>query len=253
MKVRKTTLILPVAGLLAGLGLSYLVPARYSAAAIVALSETSTEAGVPEIHRALAEFFSANISELLSDASLSMLIQDPRVGIYQSQRDHVSVESAIAKTRDAIRIDVADSPSPAQSTYRISYTGGAEDQATKMVNAMITRLIQGHTSAFRTLANEQDKALQAQIAELKARLAALEDRAGVKPALPVRPAATHDISPEWTAMMNAGPAPRITREQVVFEVLEAPTAEKVFPIPFVFTIGGATLGVIAAIFVSLVR
>lgn len=251
MKIRKTTLILPVAGLLGGLGLSYLVPARYTAMAIVALRETATETSVPEAHRALAEFFSHNLSEFLSDASISLMIQS--VGIYKPERDQGSIEAAIARTRDAIKVAVADSPSPFLSAYSISYTGASEDTTSKMVNAMITRLIQGHVSALNDLASERDKTLKAQIAELKARVAALEDRAGVKPPQPRRAPEVRDLSPEWSSMMNAGASARLLQEQVVFDILEAPAVKKVFPNTFAFMIGGAALGVISAIFVSIVR
>ena len=164
--------------------------------------------------------------------------------------ERTSVESAIAKARGDIIVSIADAPTPAFSAFRIGYTGSDEKTAVGMVDGMIAQLIQGHAMDLRPalegVAEARDRALQKEIGELKGRLFILESRLGISEKRPTPAPATAPIvpSPEfsstWALMMNLAPGDNS------MEVLETTSAQKVFPNPVWFSVGGALLGLLLA-------
>ena len=96
--------MLTVGGALTGLALSFAI-LQYTAAGVAGMADQTTGSQTSEIHRIMVDEFSRKMSDALSDPSLSMIIQDPKVGLYKTQ-DSQSLESAIARTREAIQVSV---------------------------------------------------------------------------------------------------------------------------------------------------
>jgi len=161
MKLLKLTLPLTLAGLLAGLGVSFLVTPRYVATGVVALTNQASEALAPEILRRMRQDFELDLS---------------------------------AQAGEAVHVKPLDQ---SNSTFLIQATDSDRRGATGLANAVITGLIQRHNSKIADLikadSEQRDKAVEARIAELQTRLATLEARVGVSlhkdlaPAVPLGP------------------------------------------------------------------
>jgi hypothetical protein len=161
----RLALVLGVVGILAGLLSSYLVTPRYTSRAVVRFSEA---------------FLPAE-QETLSRTSLSSIIQDPRLDLYPSERERVPLEDVIERMRRRdIQIAPVALPMPgltSQSAFEISFTYPDPVKARQVVQVFITRFMESDLT--RTRKSRDASRDQAEISQLKARIAALEQRAGI--------------------------------------------------------------------------
>ena len=95
----KLALILSVAGLLAGFGISFLVTPQYVSTAVMTHHSGREGAG-----SSLPEDLLRSENEILSRTSLKSIIQDPRLELYSKERCCMPLEDVIEKMRKDIRI-----------------------------------------------------------------------------------------------------------------------------------------------------
>lgn len=232
MSFPKTALVLTAFGLLAGFAVSSLVTPRYVATAVVQLKDQTSEAQTPEMRHRMAEDFQLNVAHVMSSETISMLVQDPRLNLYKSERVNTPIEQVIAEARQAIRIAPVE---PDSSAYRVDVAYPDRRLALQFANAIVTVLIARHSNEMRDLiaaqAVERDQALEARIAELETRLAALEARLRATP--------HSETTSAFSGVHIASP--------VELVVLDAPTVRKEFPNSLAFTLTGGGIGFLIAV------
>jgi hypothetical protein len=119
--------------------------------------------------------------QILSRTSLSRIMMDPRLDLYQSERSREPLEDVIEtmRTRD-IRITSMGTG----SAFTISFAYRDPTKAHDTVQTLLTRFQQANLVRERTEANVIRLGSRDQIAGMEARIAVLERRLGIPPSAP---------------------------------------------------------------------
>jgi len=107
----KVALVLGVAGLLVGLGVSFLVKPRYVSTSVMTFEST------PGSTLAVRDQFVACQSEVLSRTSLASMITDPRLDLYQKERQRRPIEDVTEDMKRNIQINAVDVPRGGDGQY----------------------------------------------------------------------------------------------------------------------------------------
>ena len=173
----KLALILSLAGLVAGLGVSMLVSPRYVSSAEMQFTYAPLAPSAPRqnLHERLLEME----REILSRTSLSGIIQDPRLDLYLRARDRMPLEDVIEqmRTRD-IQIQSLGSGSD-YVPFTITFTYPDRLKAQDTVQALVTKFTDINMVMQSTTAQIKQRRSDDQIYRLEARIATLEKRLGV--------------------------------------------------------------------------
>jgi hypothetical protein len=178
----KLALVLSLAGLLIGLGISYVVTPTYISAAVMRYVPGPLTGSTPADSRNLSERLMQSENEILSRTSLASIIADPRLDLYKEERSSQPLEDVIEKMRTrAIRIRVVGS---AQNYLAFEITFAYRDRikAMRTVQALITKFIETNLTSQRNQAQVKQAAASDHIYRLEERIAALEKRLGIPPA-----------------------------------------------------------------------
>ena len=136
----KLALLLSVAGMLVGFGVSFLMTPRYVSTAVMTYEETSN---ATDVNPTLREHVLAVQNEVLSRTSLSFLIQDPRLDLYPEERRKMPLEDVIDRMRQRdikIRIlDLAHGDSQNYWALEVSYSYRDPHKAQATVQTLLTR------------------------------------------------------------------------------------------------------------------
>jgi len=182
-EIPKPALLLPLIGLVAGFLTSFLIAPRYVSTAVMALQELSGDPDRSKIHHNLIEFYLACQGEVTSRSSLSALIQNPSVNLYEEERQKLPLEDVIEKMRHEVQVTIEDRPGyPRETTtvFRIRFVYPNPFKAQAATQLLITRFID--TAQRRILAreyNDTPPGAVTRIEQLEARVAELEKRAGI--------------------------------------------------------------------------
>jgi hypothetical protein len=164
----------------------------------------------------MVDLFSHTMSKVLSNESISNMIQDPQVNLYNSMRDRITIETAITQARAVIQISMDDPISPSVIPFRVTFTSSDGAAAVKLLSRMTASLIQIQLDPLPALAVNSDADFEARIGNPPASMADLEPR-------------------------------RKIPGRVTLEPLELPmAATREFPNPIIFTLTGGFLGLLLA-------
>jgi LPS O-antigen subunit length determinant protein (WzzB/FepE family) len=182
----KLALLLSVAGMLAGWGISFLVTPTYISQATLQITPKQVSEGVDRttINQELAERIGQMQQEILSRTSLSRMITDPRLDLYKDQRASQPLENVIEtmRTRD-IHITIDSLPGMRRaSAFQISFQYPDRTKAHDTVQTLITKFQEANLGQQRALASVNQQRSRDQIDKMEARIAVLEKRLGIPPA-----------------------------------------------------------------------
>jgi len=127
----KLALILSVAGLGAGLAISFMVTPRYVSRAGMAFEGSASSAD-------FREFLMQCENEVLSRASLKGVIQDPRLDLYPEERAGTPLEDVIETMRRSIMIRL-DGHGSARLSFHIDFSYRDPVKAQLTVQALMVR------------------------------------------------------------------------------------------------------------------
>jgi hypothetical protein len=235
----KLALTLSLAGLLTGLGASFMATPRY----------TSTAELVNEEHRAgsatAVDQFLASKAVLLSRPWLSLMIQEPQLQLYRQDLAKAPLEDVIEKMRRDLQIAVV-SQSDRAVFFRIAFTYGEPLKAQATVQEVISRFYDENTrqqhqdrQASPPMGNEER--LERQMAQLESRIAVLEERTGVARA-------------QAPASVVTAPA-TVPEDAIGMAVVDAPSlpTRPVYPDRYMFMATGFGAGFALAIVIAIFR
>jgi hypothetical protein len=192
----KLALVLSIAGLVSGLGVSFAVTPRYVSSATMIFIQP---AGSPPSD--LRDVAAEMRQEILSRTSLSRIIQDlaapaprrdlaaqaplrngpaPRLELYESERVNTPLEDVIEKMRTDLDIKIAE-PGP---TIDVKFAYRDPVKAQNTVQVVVAQLQEANLDRQRLTANLKRQRSDDQIDRLEARIAALEQRLGIPPSPP---------------------------------------------------------------------
>jgi uncharacterized protein involved in exopolysaccharide biosynthesis len=169
----KLALLLSIAGLLAGLGVSFVVAPRYVSRSTLMLIATpgSPESDVRPVAIELQQ-------ENLRRTSLSAVIHDPRLNLYPEERAKRPLEDVIEQMRDQdIRITIA---APGSTAMTISFAYRDPQKARNTVQVLVTKLIDANLVRQRERSYFMQARTGNQVDRLEARIAAIEKRLGIQ-------------------------------------------------------------------------
>jgi hypothetical protein len=128
----KLALMLSIAGLLAGLAISFVVTPRYVSEAAMAFEGSADGAN-------FLEYLTQCENEVLSRTSLKGVIQDPRLDLYPEERAGTPLEDVIETMRRRnIRIRL-DGRGPGRLSFHIDFTYRDPVKAQRTVQALLVR------------------------------------------------------------------------------------------------------------------
>lgn len=174
----KLALLLSLAGLLAGLGVSFLVAPRYISEAALLL-EPATGSPQTDLRPSAARLQQA----VLTRTSLAGIILDSRLDLYPEDRSHTPLEDVIEtmRTRD-IQIHIL-----APGTLAIGFAYRDRDKARATVKALIAKFEEANLKLQNVPADVKTGRSSDEIDRLETRIAVLEKRLGIEspPAEPI--------------------------------------------------------------------
>ncbi len=181
--VPRAAWLLPVVGLAAGWGISFLVTPAYVSAATMEFVGVASPANPAAIHHDLVEFFMLCQFEVLSRTSLSAVIQSPGLNLYSGERRQEPLEDVIESMRRSLNVKIVDRPGYARERHTVfeiafSYPDPAKAQIT--TQHLITRFLD--VAIEKQKSPEVLAAARAQVgatAALEARIGVLERRLGI--------------------------------------------------------------------------
>lgn len=234
----KLALILSAAGLLAGLGVSFVVTPRYISQAVLTFDATSTP---KDSRRNLNEYFVQLENEILSRTSLSAIIQDPRLDLYRRERVRTPLEDVIEKMRtEDIQIGTATPGSVNRESLAVQISFGYSDRikAQQTVQALITKFQDLNLTRQRVAAYTKRGRTYDDVDRMEQRIAVLEKRLGIQSPAP-------------------GPLdfPAAPVEGTNLDVLDPPglPVYPVYPNRYTFMLTGFGAGFISALVVAVFR
>jgi hypothetical protein len=208
----RLALLLSTGGLLTGLGVSFVVTPQYVSTCTLMLIATpgSPEPDVRPVALELQQ-------GILTRASLSAVIHDPRLNLYPRERAKMPLLDVIEQMRSQdIRISIAAAGSTAMM---ISFAYRDPQKARDTVQVLLTKLIDANLVRQRARSSLMQARTGTQVDRLEARIAAIEKRLGITtvpseplnrfaginldvldpPSLPVKP-----VSPDRSIFMLYG-------------------------------------------------
>jgi uncharacterized protein involved in exopolysaccharide biosynthesis len=177
----KLAVILSITGLAAGFALSFLMTPVYISRAEMQLNTfaRSSDPG-PDLTQRLLQMQ----QQALNRASLSTIIQDPGLDIYDSERAHMPMENVIERMRRNIRIQMM--PSAKENVrFFILFSYQDPEKARATVQALVARFIDANQKTANT--DQQRERSYLEVARLEARVAGLEKRLGIASPSPLQP------------------------------------------------------------------
>ena len=221
----KLALLLSIAGLLSGLGVSFAVPPRYLSTGTIRVEQGSRS--VPGDSRgALLEFQ----QEALSRTSLAILITDPGLDLYPNERKTMPLEDVIEKMR---RDDIRTKTIWPDSAFEINFAYRDRVKAQRAVNRLLAHLIETNLQS-----REAQSRVPDEINLLKARIAVLEKRLGI-------PSSAPEFGDQFAARSDG------IRVQVVAPPSLAVTA--ISPDRYKFMLRGFGIGFAIAVMIAIFR
>lgn len=174
----KLAVILSLAGLGIGFGVSWLVTPRYVSTAEMQMvyGPLAPLEGRVNLRERLIQME----QEILSRTSLSQIIQDPRLDLYPGERAHEPLEDLIERmrTRDlTIRVEAATSE---YVPFTITFGYSDRIKAQQTVQVLMTRFMDSNFVMQSTTARVKSYQYADQIDRMEARIAALEKRLGIQ-------------------------------------------------------------------------
>jgi uncharacterized protein involved in exopolysaccharide biosynthesis len=170
----KLALLLSVAGLLAGWGVSFLITPSYVSEATLVLTQ---KPGSPPT--GLLPDIGAMELQVQSRTSLSAIIRD--VDLYRSERRRQPLEDVIETMRTR---DLRIGPSGTPAAFTISFTASDPAKAHDTVQALVTQFVDANVERQGAPAYVKRQRTYDQIDGMEARIAALEKRLGMPPTPP---------------------------------------------------------------------
>ncbi len=237
----KLAVLLGAAGLLIGGGISFLVTPRYVSTAELTFEYNPLSATPTASRPNLREWFLMSRVEILSRTSLSRVITDPRLDLYQRDRARWPLEDVIQNmTRD---IQITESPGNDDSRYlhlRVAFTYRDPHKAQWVVQTLITKFQESNLARQRDTYNLVHQLRSDEIGQLETRIAVLEKRLGIPASSPV-PARESPVEP-----FSPG---------IFVGVLDPPSLPEaaVYPDRVRFAATGFAAGVAAALIIAIFR
>jgi uncharacterized protein involved in exopolysaccharide biosynthesis len=182
----KLALLLSVAGMLAGWGVSFLVTPTWISTATLQITPKQFSENIDRttINQESAERFGQMQQEILSRTSLSRIITDPRLNLYQDERASQPLEDVIEtmRTRD-IHITIDQLPGQRRaSAFSISFAYRDRTKAHDTVQTLITKFQEANLTTQRNQQNIlKHQRTNDQVDRMEARIAVLEQRLGIPP------------------------------------------------------------------------
>ena len=228
----KLAFLLSAAGVIAGLGVSFLLTPRYVSTAVLAATADSG----PHVREQLL----ACQQEVLSRTSLSFMIEDPRLDLYQKDRATTPLEDVVEKMRRNIRITAIERTANADTTYlpfEIQFSYSDPRQAQRVVQTIVTRFNETYVYRARAAFVKKQQPPD-QIAAMEARIAVLEQRLGIAHTPAVR---GNEVASEVSG--------------TTLEVLDAPSlpASPAYPNRVAVVLAGLFSGFTLAVVIALLR
>jgi uncharacterized protein involved in exopolysaccharide biosynthesis len=241
----KLALMLSAMGLLAGLAASYVVTPRYTSTALLAYED---EGGSAAGGQSPAEHVMEIENVVLSRTSLSNLILNPRLALYQEDVAKAPIEDVVEKMRPNIQVTDVNSGGRAM-VFRIGFTYRSPEKARAAVYAMVARFMEENTALQRrqsllSQATPPEEPLLRRIAQLESRVADLEKRVGVAP--------TNVASGNSPAVVLAGAAYGSRLNIVVIDPPNLPV-NPIYPDRTAFVVTGFVAGFVFAIVIAIFR
>lgn len=233
----KLAIALGVGGMLAGLGISFLVTPQYVSTASMQLG--SAYRGTPAANKSLTEHLMQLEQEILSRTSLSQIIKDPRLDLYARDRVHTPLEDVIERMRTKdIGIRILPATSNKYAAFSVSFIYSDRLKAQQTVQALMTRFMDANLAHERASADLRQQYSVDEIDRLEVRIAAIEKRLGMPSEQGVGP----DISAARDTSLN-------------LDVLDPPSLPitPISPNRATFTATGAGTGLACAILIALFR
>ncbi len=236
----KLAVLLGVAGLLIGGGISFLVTPRYVSSADLTFEYNPLSATPAASRPSLPEWFLMSRNEVLSRTSLSSIIQDPRLDLYQSERARWPLEDVIRDMKQDIQ--TAESPGNDESRYlhlRVAFTYSNPHKAQQVVQTLITKFQESNLTRQRDTFNLVQHLRSDEVEQLETRIAVLERRLGI-------PA---------SSSLPAAEIPREGFPGIFVKVLDPPSFPEaaVYPDRVRFAAIGFAAGVAAALTIAIFR
>ncbi len=171
--------MLPLVGALGGWLASLAVTPRYVSTAVVAFAQPDSVGGTARMHHDLVNLFIGLKSDIMSRTSLSNLIQRPDLNLYPDERRSQPLEDVIEVMRKAVDIDLVDRPGYSREQYvvfRISLRYSDRFKVQVGAQMLVTRFVDAAKGKAITEAEFPSDPLGRRIAQLEARVAALEGK-----------------------------------------------------------------------------
>jgi hypothetical protein len=170
----KLAVILSVTGLAAGFAMSLLITPVYISTAEMQLSPAlaGSSAVGPNLVQSL-------VQQVLSRTSLSTIIEDPRLDIYNSERAHMPIDNVIERMRRDIWIQMMP-PGNKNVRFRIRFGYRDPERARATVQALVDRFC--NTNLEMEMGVNTDQQLERsyrEVGRLEARVAGIEKRLGI--------------------------------------------------------------------------
>lgn len=191
----KLALLLSVAGMLTGLGISYLVTPRYVSEATMTLIQTPGSAPA-DLRPILAEMQ----QEILSRTSLFSLMTDQRLDLYRNERARQPIEDLI----DIMRRDLEIGLTGPGSVFHIRFAYSDRTKAHNTVQALVSKFVESNLARERNESNMKHYWSHDQPGGIEARLAAIEKLLGIPSSQPA-PDPADPFSPNRTNMAVIDP------------------------------------------------
>ena len=234
----RVALLLSSLGLLVGLGISFLVTPRYTSSA-----ELSAWNARPELagNQVPAELFLRYREELQSRASLSSIIQDPRLDLYKRQRALMPLEDVIEVMRRDLHIDPVEHRGLSSKdwlAFRIAFTYSDPHKTQAVVQVMITKFQEQNLTDQHVRVRAQQVVATDEVTRLEARVAMLEQRLGMP-----------------SSFQGPPPVRRPLIAGVNLEVLDPPSLPELprYPNRAFFSATGFATGLLVAILLTVFR
>lgn len=229
----KLAVILSIGGMLAGLGVSFIIPSRYVSTAEMRYAPGSSRDPAHD----LVEFLTRNENSVLSRTSLSTIIKDPRLDLYARERTHMPLEDVIEKMRSDITIvaDPIGGVARESLTFHVQFTYRDRVKARDTVQALITKFQDANLIVQRTGA---DASPYDDLDRLEERITVIEKRLGIP-------------TPQPTAARMSF----IRRAGVMLDVLDPPSlpTKPASPNRSFFMLAGFGAGFALALIVAIFR
>lgn len=129
----KLAAVLGVAGMLLGIGASYLVKARYTSKATLQI----TPAGAMMAEVLPTQLLQTEETKVWSRTILATIINDPRLNLYSDERIHTPLEDVIDDMKRDIRIEFVALPGRHAAAFTIVFSYTDKVKARQTVNALI--------------------------------------------------------------------------------------------------------------------